>query len=85
MRMSYCPCAYLMGVPEELMQGYPPDRYIQQKADEVTLEMMEYIAKEPLIKYILTGHQHFDFESVYAERVPQIVTGIETARVIEFV
>ena len=83
--MSYCPCAYLMGVPEELMVGYPPDRYIQQKADEVTLEMMEYIAKEPLIKYILTGHQHFDFESVYAERVPQIVTGIETARVIEFV
>ena len=83
--MSYCPCAYLMGVPEELMQGYPPDRYIQQKADEVTLEMMEYIAKEPLIKYILTGHQHFDFESMYAERVPQIVTGIETARVIEFV
>jgi hypothetical protein len=47
--------------------------------------MMEYIAKEPLIKYILTGHQHFDFESVYAERVPQIETGIETARVIEFV
>ena len=83
--MSYCPCAYLMGVPEELMVGYPPDRYIQQKADEVTLEMMEYIAREPLIKYILTGHQHFDFESMYAERIPQIETGMETARVIEFV
>ena len=48
-------------------------------------EQFEFLAKEPLIKYILTGHQHFDFESVYAERVPQTVTGIETARVIEFV
>ena len=72
-------------IEEKKLKGAKRDRYIQQKADEVTLEMMEYIAKEPLIKYILTGHQHFDFESVYAERVPQIVTGIETARVIEFV
>ena len=83
--MSYCPCAYLAGVPEELMRCYPEDRYVQQLPDEVTLEMMDYIAREPLIKAILAGHQHFDFESVYAERIPQIVTGIETARVIEFV
>ena len=67
------------------MQGYPPDRYIQQKADGVTLEMMEYIAHEPLVKAILAGHLHFDYKSMYAERVPQIVTGIETARVIEFI
>ncbi len=83
--MGRCPCAYLAGVPEEMMQRYPEDRYIQQLADEVTLEVMEYIAKEPLVKAILTGHLHFDYESVYAERVPQIVTGIETARVIEFI
>ena len=83
--MERCPCAYLAGVPEELMRCYPEDRYIQQMADEVTLEMMEYVANEPLVKAILAGHLHFDYESMYAERVPQIVTGIETARVIEFV
>jgi hypothetical protein len=47
--------------------------------------MMDYIAREPLVKAILAGHLHFDYESMYAEKVPQIVTGIETARVIEFV
>ena len=83
--MGRCPCAYLAGVPEEMMRCYPEDRYMQQLADEVTLEMMEYIAREPLVKAILTGHLHFDYESMYAERVPQIVTGIETARVIEFI
>lgn len=83
--MSYCPCAYLMGVPEEMMQCYPPDRYIQQKADEVTLEMMDFIAKEPLIKAILAGHNHFNYESLYADRIPQIVTGITDGRIVEFV
>ena len=83
--MSYCPCAYLMGVPDELMQSYPPDRYEQQKADALTLDMMDYVAKEPLIKFILTGHQHFNFESVYAGRIPQLTVGCTDARVIEFV
>ena len=82
--MERCSCAYLAGVPEEMMRRYPEDRYMQQLADGVTLEMMDYIAREPLVKAILTGHLHFDYKSMYAERVPQIVTGIETARVIEF-
>ena len=83
--MGRCPCAYLTGVPEEKMQCYPPDRYVQQKADEVTLEMMDYIAKEPLIKAILAGHTHFNYESVYAGRIPQIVTGVTDGRIVEFV
>ncbi len=83
--MGRCPCAYLAGVPEEKMRGYPADRYEQQLADTVTLEMMEYIAKEPAIKAILTGHLHFNYEGTYAGRIPQIVTGCTDARVIEFV
>ena len=47
--------------------------------------MMDYVAKEPLIKFILTGHQHFNFESVYAGRIPQLTVGCTDARVIEFV
>ena len=83
--MGRCPCAYLAGVPEEMMRCYPEDRYVQQLADEVTLEMMEYIAKEPLVKAILTGHLHFNYEGVYAGRIPQIVVGCTDARVVEFV
>ena len=82
--MSYCDCAYLLGVPEEKMQGYPADRYVQQKADGVTLEMMDYIAREPLVKAILAGHNHFNYESVYAGRIPQIVTGVTDGRIVEF-
>ena len=83
--MSYCPCAYLAGVPEELMKCYPEDRYVQQLPDEVTLEMMDYIAREPLVKAILTGHNHANYETVYAGRVPQMMVGCVDARVIEFV
>ena len=82
--MGRCPCAYLAGVPEELMRCYPEDRYIQQMADEVTLEMMEYIANEPLVKAILAGHIHANCETVYAGRIPQLTVGCVDARVIEF-
>ncbi len=83
--MRRCPCAYLAGVPEEMMRCYPEDRYMQQLADEVTLEMMEYIANQPTVKAILTGHLHFNYEGVYAGRIPQIVVGCTDARVVEFV
>ena len=83
--MQGSPCAYLVGVPEELMRCYPPDRYEQQLADLVTLEMMDYIAREPLIKAILAGHIHASCETVYAGRVPQLMVGCVDARVIEFV
>ena len=82
--MGRCPCAYLAGVPEELMRCYPEDRYIQQMADEATLEMMEYIANEPLVKAILAGHIHANCETVYAGRIPQLTVGCVDARVIEF-
>ena len=47
--------------------------------------MMDFIAKEPLIKAILAGHNHFNYESLYADRIPQIVTGITDGRIVEFV
>ena len=83
--MGRCPCAYLAGVPEELTRCYPEDRYIQQMADEVTLEIMEYIANEPLVKAILAGHIHANCETVYAGRIPQLTVGCVDARVIEFI
>lgn len=83
--MGRCPCAYLAGVPEELMRCYPEDRYVQQLPDEVTLEMMDYIAREPLVKAILAGHIHASCETVYAGRIPQLTVGCVDARVIEFV
>ena len=81
--MKNSPCAYLVGVPTDQMQCYPPDRYEQQLADEITLAVMEYIATEPLIKAFITGHLHFNYEGTFADHIPQIVTSCTGARLIE--
>ena len=78
-------CAYLCGVPEELMAHYDDYRFRQQKADAVTLETLQYIAEEPLIKAVLTGHLHINHVASYAGRMPQIFTGDCAVRLLELV
>ena len=78
-------CAYLTGVPEELMAHYEEYRYKQQKADAVTLETMDYIANQPLVKAILTGHLHINHEAMFAGRIPQLFSGDNSVRLIEFI
>lgn len=84
MMMKNSPCAYLVGVPESLMQGYPADRYEQQKADETTLSAMDYIKNQPQIKAIIAGHIHHNYEGLFADRIPQITTSCTDIRLIEF-
>ncbi len=81
--MAKSSCAYLVGVPEELMQTYSPHRYEQQLADKITLETVDYIRKEPLIKALITGHLHYNYEGLFTERIPQIVTSCTDLRLIE--
>ena len=52
------PCGYLCGSPEEALASYPPDRYIQQKPDEVTLDACSFIRSSFAVRCILTGHIH---------------------------
>ncbi len=78
-------CVYLCGVPEEKMAHYEDYRFRQQKADEITLQTIRYIAEEPLVKAILTGHLHMNYEASFADRMPQIFTGNNAVRLIEFV
>ena len=71
---------------DELRECYPNPKVSEyQAADAITLEVMDYIANEPLVKAILTGHMHFDYDSVYANRIPQLCTACRTLRVVEFV
>ena len=78
------PVSFLAGVPEHLMGEYPPKRYEQQLADEITRETVEYIQNEPLIKAILAGHIHHNYEGIVGGRIPQITTAISDIRLIEF-
>ena len=68
-------CTYLVGCDEEHLLPYSEFRAVQQRPDEPTLRMIDYIKSEPCIKAILTGHLHFNFESDVAEGLPQFVTG----------
>ncbi len=77
------PCAYLVDVPEELMQDYPPDRFAQQKADDITKETVAYIKNEPLIKAIVAGHIHLNYRGYLTDRIPQITTSCTDIRILE--
>ncbi len=65
---------YLVGAPEECLATYPPDRRAQQTPDEATLRVYDYIMQEPLIKALVVGHMHRNFEEIMPNGVPQITT-----------
>lgn len=71
-------CAYLCGVPDELTEVYSPHRREQQRTDALTKEFIELVkansGKNGVIKLILAGHTHFDWQGeIYG--IPQLVTG----------
>ncbi len=74
--------AYLMSVPEELMQDYPQDRYEQQKEDEITAQAYSFIINCKKIKAVISGHLHENFEGQLTDDIYQITTGRSTVREI---
>lgn len=78
-------CGYVVGAPEEMMKGYSDHRYRQQKADAITEETVAYIKSESLIKALLVGHLHYDFEDAITDTLTQYIIGVETMRDITFV
>ncbi|MBQ4286641.1 MAG: metallophosphoesterase [Bacteroidales bacterium] len=47
----------------------------RQLEDPVTLEFMEYLKKEPLLKCILAGHEHISVEDRFSPTCREYVTG----------
>ncbi len=68
------PCAYVTGAPREMYTKYPNDRRLQQNPDRATLEMIDYIKSEPMIKLVVAGHVHRNFEEPLDNGVMQICT-----------
>ena len=68
-------CTYIVGCDEEHLLPYSEFRAVQQRPTEATIRMIDYIKSEPLIKAILTGHLHFDYESKLTPGLIQYVTG----------
>ncbi len=68
------PCAYLTGAAEEWLSKYPENRRLQQTPDAATLRAIDYIKSEPLIKALIVGHTHVNFEDMLTETLPQYTT-----------
>ncbi len=75
---------FLMNVPEEKTEYYDKNSREIQRADEITREAYDYITNTPLIKAVLCGHLHYDYDGEITPSLPQIVTGWSTIRRIDF-
>ena len=68
-------CGYLVGTPEEALAAYSPERRIQQTADGPTRAFVDYVQHQPLIRAVLAGHVHHDFETRLPGGAMQLITG----------
>ncbi len=82
--MQKNPCAYLTGAPEELLAVYPEDRRLQQTPDAATRRAVEYIKNEPLIKAVIAGHNHLNFEEDLGGKYQYVTNGSYEGDVREF-
>ena len=76
-------CGYLLGVPDELVDGYGSERARQQRADALTREAIELIKSSPCVRAIIAGHLHRDYENMLTDSILQLTTDCETVRIIE--
>lgn len=68
-------CTFLCGVPDDILDRYTSKRRRkQQTPDEATLRAVEYIKGEPLIKAVISGHTHHNFEEQIADGLMQYTT-----------
>ena len=72
-------CAYLTGVPEELMKNYNPGRREQQKPDATTVEFLAWLREQSLLKAILCGHLHYYWQGAFSKTAIQCVVGANYA------
>jgi 3',5'-cyclic AMP phosphodiesterase CpdA len=75
MSQSHDHIGYVMGCDEEHLLPYSEDRAVQQRPTPDTLRFIDYVYSQPLIKCVLAGHVHLNYESKLASGIVQFVTG----------
>lgn len=71
---SEAPVAYVLAAPDDYLATYPEHRRLQQTPDEMTRKAVEYIRNEPLIRAVIAGHTHNNFEETLEHGMVQYVT-----------
>lgn len=64
----------VVAAPRDYLYRYNDHRFLQQVPDDATLRAVDYIKTEPMIKALITGHLHLNFEDTLDNGVPQIIT-----------
>lgn len=68
-------CSYLVGVPDSKTKNYEPHRYIQQRPDRQTLDFIQWLKDQSLLKAIFCGHLHFGWSGQFSATAKQYVVG----------
>lgn len=68
-------CAYVCDCPENLMGSYSEYRFKQQCPTKATSEFVRYLKTQPLVRALLTGHLHFNYDGLLYGDTIQYVTG----------
>ena len=68
--------AYIIGCDEEHLKPYSEAHARDQRPTEATKRFVDYVNSEPLIKAVVAGHVHFNFESILPGGAVQYVTGL---------
>lgn len=79
-------CAYVTGAPLELTQTYEKDpnrppheqwrnRSVQQQADKETLDFIEWLKEQSLLKAIICGHLHMFYQGTFSPTAMQYIVG----------
>ncbi len=72
----------MMGTPEDRMGGYNAWQVREQTAGPITRRAYEYIMASPMLKAIISGHMHDNFENQPETLPRQFITGTHTMREI---
>ena len=67
-------CGYLTAAPAEALATFSEHRRIQQTPDDATLRAVEYIENEPLIRAVIAGHTHNNWEEPLPSGTMQYIT-----------
>jgi len=74
--------AEMIGVPSAELARYRSDRHRkEQLPDATTAAFVERLRREPLLKAVLAGHEHFSVDDRFSETARQFVTGASFNRV----
>jgi len=68
-------CAWITGAPQEAMDEYKQDRYRFQLGDEKTQKFIAWLKEQSLVKALLCGHLHINFDEQFSDSARQYVVG----------